>query len=123
MLNTKNIAADIFRQRLLIEGFYTISVTKLEVENYLLQLADTLNLRTYGKPTIFSPASGMGSEENMGYDAFLPLIDSGIALYVWSKKNFMSTVLYTCKGFEPEKALDFTKNFFKINSEIISLSF
>ena len=122
-MNTKNIAPDIFRQRLLIEGFYTIPVTKTEVKNYLLELADTLNLRAYGEPTIFSPDSGMGKEENAGYDAFLPLIDSGIALYVWSKKNFISTVLYTCKGFEPEKALEFTKNFFKINSEMIYLSF
>jgi hypothetical protein len=46
----KNIAPNIFRQRLLIEGFYTIDLNKEILENYLLNLAQHLNLRTYGKP-------------------------------------------------------------------------
>lgn len=119
----KNIAPDIFRQRLLIEGFYSISVSEAEVKGYLLGVASQLNLRAYGEPTIFSPDSGMGKEENSGYDAFLPLIDSGISLYVWSKHKFISTVLYTCKGFDPHSAVNFTKDFFRIEGEIVHLPF
>ena len=54
-------------------------------------------------------------EENQGYDAFVPLIDSGISVYVWSNKKFVSLIIYTCKGFDSQKAVDFTKNFFNID--------
>ena len=87
-MNMKNIAPEIFRQRLLIEGFFTIDVTRELLSQYLLGVAAHLNLRAYGDPTIFSPASGMGKEENQGFDAFLPLIDSGISAYIWSKSKF-----------------------------------
>ncbi len=107
----KNIAPQIVRQRLLIEANYTISVTRENVKNFLLNLAKELDLRTYGAPIIHSP-EGQGKEENQGFDAFVPLIDSGITLYVWSNEKFMSCVLYTCKKFSVEKAVEFTKNFF-----------
>jgi hypothetical protein len=88
-----------------------------------LGLAAHLGLRTYGEPIIFSPASGMGREENAGFDAFVPLIDSGISLYVWSQARFFSTVLYTCKGFDEQAAIDFTRDFFAVASEMVNASF
>jgi len=54
-----------------------------------------------------------GKEENQGYDAFIPLIDSGISLYIWSKKKFFSCVVFTCKDFDEKKAVSHTKAFFK----------
>jgi S-adenosylmethionine decarboxylase len=42
----KNIAPDIFRQRLILEGFYTVGVTKNVIENYLLDIANYLGLKT-----------------------------------------------------------------------------
>ena len=119
----KNIAPEIFRQRLLIEGYYTIDVEEQDVERYLLEIAAHLDLRTYGDPIIFSPAAGMGREENAGFDAFVPLIDSGISLYVWSKAQFFSVVIYTCKGFDEQTAIDFTRNFFTVTGEMVSLAF
>ncbi|MEY4517544.1 MAG: hypothetical protein RLZZ499_143, partial [Cyanobacteriota bacterium] len=53
----KNLAPDIFRQRLLLEGFYTIDISEESLEKYLLTVAQHLELRTYGKPIIFAPAS------------------------------------------------------------------
>ena len=108
----KNIAPQIIRQRLLIEANFTVFVTREEVRNYLLNIAKELDLRTYGEPIIHSP-EGQGKEENQGFDAFIPLIDSGIALYIWTNEKFMSCVLYTCKEFSVEKAVEFTKNFFQ----------
>lgn len=119
----KNIAPEIFRQRLIVEGHYTIEVNKKVIEQYLLGIAAHLDLRTYGDPIIFSPASGMGREENAGFDAFVPLIDSGISLYVWSQASFFSTVLYTCKGFDEQAAIDFTQDFFAVTDELVSASF
>jgi hypothetical protein len=119
----KNIAPDIFRQRLLMEAFYTIYVTRENLSTYLTTLAAHLQLRTYGEPTIFSPASGVGKEENQGFDAFLPLIDSGISAYVWSQSKFLSVVLFTCKCFDETAAIAFTKRYFAVSEEIASKSF
>jgi S-adenosylmethionine decarboxylase len=75
----------------------------------------------YGEPIIFSPG-GDGREENQGFDAFVPLIDSGISLYVWSNARFFSVIIYTCKSFDAQRALDFTKAFFQA-SEVVSQEF
>ena len=119
----KNIAPDIFRKRLIVEGFYSIEVTKQTVTDYLLELAKELELRTYGDPIVFSPSTGMGKDENSGFDAFVPLIDSGISAYIWSKRRFFSVVLYTCKGFDDSKAIDYTRSFFGVTDEIVSKVF
>jgi hypothetical protein len=122
MTNAK-LAPEIFRQRLLIEGYWSITLDEAVVRRFLLEIAAHLNLRTYGDPIVFSPASGMGKEENAGYDAFVPLIDSGISGYFWSKARFFSIVLYTCKEFEEDKAIAFTKAFFETSDEMAIHSF
>jgi S-adenosylmethionine decarboxylase len=108
------IAPNIFRQRLLIEGFYKIEVNEKTIKTYFETITKALGLRMYGKPIIFSPG-GMGRKENQGYDAFAPLIDSGISAYIWSNAKFFSGVIYTCKGFSEKRAISVTKKFFKIN--------
>src|SRR5436190_5735519 len=107
----EDLAPDILRQRLLIEGFFAVEVTEDVIRNYFDGLTSTLNLQTYGAPTIFAPA-GLGRAENQGYDAFVPLIDSGISLYVWSGPRFLSVVAFTCKRFDAEQAVRFTRDFF-----------
>lgn len=106
----QNLAPDIKRQRLLIEGFYERDVDKRVIEKYFRGITEYLWLRMYGEPIIFSPW-GEGKEENQGYDAFVPLIDSGISLYVWSNKQFLSLIIYTCKDFDEQKAIEFTHDF------------
>ncbi|HUY69521.1 MAG TPA: hypothetical protein VMU70_00640 [Candidatus Tyrphobacter sp.] len=108
----KNIAPQILRKRLLIEAKFTINVDEGVIRNYLIGLTKSLKLKIYGAPTIHSP-SGQGKKLNQGYDAFVPLIDSGISLYIWTNEKFLSCVLYTCKDFSTDKALEFTKIFYK----------
>lgn len=118
----KNIAPEIVRQRLLIEGYFTHEITREVLSSFLFGIADQLNLKVYGEPTIFSPA-GMGKEENQGFDAFIPLIDSGISAYVWSKNKFFSVILYTCKNFDTEAAISYTKSYFKVEGELVFMDF
>jgi hypothetical protein len=109
----KNFAPEITRQRLLIEGFYNREVDPEIIKKYFSEVIDRLNLKMYSEPIIYSPA-GAGREENQGYDAFVPLIDSGISLYVWTNKKFLSGIIYTCKFFNASVACDTTKQFFKM---------
>lgn len=106
-----DLAPDIVRQRLLIEGYYSIGVDRARVEQYLVEVASHLELRVYGNPIVHAPG-GAGKDDNQGFDAFIPLIDSGISLYVWSKRQFFATVLFTCKSFNVDAALTFTHTFF-----------
>ena len=106
-----DLAPHIFRQRLLMEGIYTIEMDRATLARYMSGLAAHLDLRAYGEAVIYSPA-GLGKAENQGFDAFLPLIDSGIAAYVWSSARLFSIVLYTCKGFDAARAVDFTRELF-----------
>jgi hypothetical protein len=109
----KNLAPKILRQRLLIEGFYDREVNKETIERYFKKITESLNLKMYGAPIIFSPSEG--NDINQGYDAFVPLIDSGISVYVWSNAKFLSLIIYTCKSFDSKEAVKVTKEFFKIN--------
>jgi S-adenosylmethionine decarboxylase len=119
----RNIAPEIFRQRLLIEGFFAREIDEAAVRDYLLGLAGELELRTYGEPVIFAPGAGTGKAENAGFDAFVPLIDSGISGYFWSDKKFLSVLLYTCKGFDQDRAIAYTRRAFQIPGEIVTHAF
>jgi S-adenosylmethionine/arginine decarboxylase-like enzyme len=111
-MSMKNLAPGIVRQRLLIEGFYNIVVDESAIGNYFKEIAASLDLKIYGEPIIFSPA-GMGKETNQGYDAFVPLVDSGISAYIWTNAKFFSIIIYTCKNFKDKTAIEKTKEFFK----------
>ena len=107
-------APDILRQRLLIEGYYRIGkVDEAKIGEFFKDITSRLSLRVYGEPIIFSPG-GEGREDNQGYDAFIPLIDSGICLYVWTAKKFISAIIYTCKDFDEDAAVKAFTGFFDI---------
>jgi hypothetical protein len=108
----RDLAPDIVRQRLLIEGLYEREISGADVERYLIDVAAHLSLRTYGSPIVHAPG-GAGKDSNEGFDAFIPLIDSGISLYVWSKRRFFAVVLFTCKAIDAGAALGFTRDYFR----------
>ena len=109
----RDLAPDIVRQRQLIEGYFTVEVDEVVIRDYFARLTEALGLRTYDETVIFAPA-GAGRTENEGYDAFVPLIDSGISLYVWSGPKFLSVVIFTCKTFDASVANEVTRDFFGI---------
>ena len=117
----RDLAPEITRQRLLIEGLYNIDVSEEEIKKYFSDIVPILKLRAYGQPIIHSP-EGLGKEGNDGFDAFLPLIDSGISLYVWSNKKFLAIVIFTCKEFDSKSAVDYTCKYFNI-TEVESKEF
>ncbi|MDX1422147.1 MAG: hypothetical protein R3322_03350 [Kiloniellales bacterium] len=119
----KDLAPDVFRQRLLVEGFFGGEMSAERVRACLLGLAEALDLRTYGEPVVFEPASGMGKDENAGFDAFVPLIDSGISAYFWTGPRFFSLLLYTCKGFDQEAAVTWSRELLDARGELVAHGF
>ena len=108
-----NIAPDIFRKRLLVEGYFQSDMAESVLRDYFRRITSELGLRTYGEPIIHK-TSGQGKDLNEGYDAFVPLIDSGIYIAAWIKPRFLSTILYTCGEFDEDRAVATVRDFFKL---------
>ena len=51
----KDLAPDIIRQRLLIEGLFEQKIDEQAVKRYLIEIAARLDLRTYGEPIVHAP--------------------------------------------------------------------
>lgn len=108
-----NIAPEVFRKRLLVEGYFGVEVTEDSLREYFSRITEGLRLRTYGEPIIHK-TSGAGKDANEGFDAFVPLIDSGIYISVWVNPKFLSTIIYTCAEFDEDKAVSLVKEIFRL---------
>jgi hypothetical protein len=108
------LAPEIFRKRLLIEGYYARQELDAQaIREYFVAVTSQLGLRTYGEPIVHQ-TTGQGKATNEGYDAFVPLIDSGIYVCVWSVRRFASVILYTCAEFDESVALEVARRFFDL---------
>lgn len=118
----KNIESRIHRQRLIIEARYSIKIEKENIREYLLGLAKELDMHVYVDEPIIVSATGHGKPIHDGYEGIIFWVESGAVIYTWEKFNFLTVDIYSCKPFDSEKALEFTKNFFKlteVESQII----
>ncbi len=109
-----NIAPEIFRKRLLVEGYFDVEVDEDGLRSYFSRITTELGLRTYSEPIIHH-TSGQGKDINEGFDGFVPLVDSGIYIGVWVKPKFLSTIIYTCGEFDAEKAVSLVKEIFQLS--------
>lgn len=117
----KDLAPQIYRQRLLIEGLYEIDVQVDTVHEFFAALLTGLGVNAAGE-AIVNSSLGQGKPENQGIEAFMPLIESGVALYTWQSSRFISLIIYTCKAFDDERALAIVADFFQL-SQVESKTF
>lgn len=52
-------------------------------------------------------------KKDIGFAGWVPVVESGISLYVYFPTNFISIDVYTCKKFDREKVRKFALNLFK----------
>ena len=109
-----NIAPEIFRKRLLVEGYFGVEMTEESLRDYFVRITAELGLRTYGD-AIIHRTSGAGKDVNEGFDGFVPLVDSGIYIGVWVNPKFLSTIIYTCGEFDADKAVSQVKEIFRLS--------
>lgn len=113
----RNLEKRVFRQRLIIEGRYKIRISEDVLKNYLVKLASELDMTLLTKPLIFSP-NAKKHPVHHGIAGFVAWVSSGSSIYTWDKFKFYTVDIYTCKKFPVEKAVRFTKRFFK-SKEIV----
>lgn len=102
----RDLAPDIYRQRIVIEGYPNAPLKDEEIKEYLKKLSDCLNMTTLIEPvTHRSPLYGEA--------AWIHWETSGAHFYAWdTPRLFFSVDIYTCKPFNPQDAVKFTKQFF-----------
>ena len=112
----KDLAPEIYRKRLVIEGYPNFEINDSHIKEYLLQLSTTCKMITLLEPVTHN-------SEKYGWAGWIHWETSGAHFYGWIKPRlFFSVDIYTCKDFSTEKVVNFTKEFFK-TSEIVYKDF
>jgi hypothetical protein len=105
-----DLAPEIYRQRLVIEGYPTAALTDSQIKDYLSRLSSELDMKQLMEPVTHR-------SDTYGEAAWIHWETSGAHFYSWEQPRlFFSVDIYTCKAFDEQKAIDFTKNFFAIDS-------
>lgn len=102
----REIAKDIFRQRLIIEGETRRQIVPNEIEELLVKLCDDLNMVKLTDPTL-------SFCDEYGWCGHMHWVTSGVHMYTWANRTppFFSIDIYTCKPFSARDAVDTVCNF------------
>ena len=112
----KNLAPQIYRQRLVIEGTVKSVISSSSLKEYLNTLSEKIGMITV-MPAITHRSEAYGEAGWIHWET------SGAHFYAWDDPAlFFSVDIYTCKEFNVETAVDFTKDFFD-PTEIVYKSF
>ena len=108
MSNWKELAPDIFRQRLIIEATTIDHVDAVVMYDYLTGLTEALQMARHSGPNLSHHAS-------YGWCGHMHWVTSGAHMYTWDNKEvpFFTVDIYTCKLFKVEDAVNYTRKFFK----------
>lgn len=112
----RDLAPAIHRQRLVIEGVPETVITAEDIETYLSTLSTELDMDLLLDPVTHC-------SDKYGWAGWVHWESSGAHFYAWEEPQlFFSVDIYTCKAFDPERAVRFTQKFFR-SSEIESGEF
>lgn len=104
----KNLAPDLIRQRLIIEGTTEKIIEPEQIKDYLLKLADIAKMEVTQNPIT-------SSAHKMGWSGWIHWKSSGAHFYSYPTKPPLFTVdTYTCKPFSVERVVEFTKKYFDV---------
>jgi S-adenosylmethionine decarboxylase len=102
----KNLAPTIHRQRQVIEGYPRLPISAKQIRDYLSKLSDLLEMKTLLRPVTHR-------SDKFGWAGWIHWESSGAHFYAWEQPVlFFSVDIYTCKRFNPKKAVRFTKQYF-----------
>ncbi len=102
-----DLAPDILRQRLVIEGLVTEPISARQIEAYLSQLSEVLEMTTLLHPVTHQ-------SDTYGWAGWIHWETSGAHFYAWDQPRlFFSVDIYTCKAFSSARAVAFTRDFFR----------
>ncbi len=102
----KNLAPNLVRQRVIIEGTTEKIIEPEQIKMYLIALAEVTKMEVLEAPEAHSA-------HDMGYGGWIHWKSSGAAFYSYPTNPPLFTVdCYTCKPFSVKEAAEFTKKYF-----------
>ena len=102
-----NLAPGLVRQRVIIEGTSREIVKPDDMRKFLLDLADIADMEVLSGPYAYSA-------HEAGFGGWIHWKSSGAHIYSYPTNPPLFTVdVYTCKPFEPQRIVEFTKEHFK----------
>ena len=102
----RDLAPEIYRQRLVVEGYPAQPITPEEITNYLTALSKVMAMHVIQEPI----TSFCGQ---FGWAGWIHWSTSGAHFYAWDQPiRFFSVDAYTCKAFSAERVVEFTRAYF-----------
>ena len=112
----KDLAPQILRQRLVVEGYPKKPITDSDIKDYLSKLSDVTEMTTLIEPVTHC-------SDRYGWAGWIHWETSGAHFYAWEQPLlFFSVDIYTCKAFDSQTVIDFTKEYFDA-SEVTAKAF
>jgi hypothetical protein len=112
----RNLAPEIVRQRLVIEGIPARPVDDTQIRAYLSTLSREVDMVQLIEPVTHR-------SDLYGWAGWIHWETSGAHFYAWERPRlFFSVDLYTCKAFDPDVAVAFTADFFAAGT-VVAKSF
>ena len=112
----RDLAPQILRQRLVVEGTCDEPIGALQIRQYLNRLAVVCAMRPLTRPVTHR-------SERFGWAGWTHWETSGAHFYAWEQPLlFFSVDIYTCKAFDPDRVIDFTAQYFDTHN-IVGRSF
>jgi hypothetical protein len=106
----RDLAPQILRQRLVVEGTCGEPIDALQIRQYLNRLATVCDMRALTRPVTHR-------SERYGWAGWVHWETSGAHFYAWDQPVlFFSVDVYTCKAFDPDRVIDFTAEYFDTNN-------
>ena len=101
-----DLAPEIHRQRLVIEGTCGVPIGDVTIRCYLSELSVVCGMRTIMEPVTHR-------SDQFGWAGWIHWETSGAHFYAWEQPRlFFSVDIYTCKAFDAMVAVEFTRDFF-----------
>lgn len=102
-----DLAPEIYRQRLVIEGYPAAVIDDEQIKSYLSQLSKKIDMIDLIEPVTHK-------SDIYGWAGWIHWETSGAHFYAWEQpKLFFSVDIYTCKKFDVMAAVEFTEQFFE----------
>jgi S-adenosylmethionine decarboxylase len=101
----RDLAPEIVRQRLVIEGVPARPVSDAQIRTYLAALSRELDMVQLIEPVTHR-------SDRYGWAGWIHWETSGAHFYAWEQPRlFFSVDVYTCKAFDVDTAVSFTRRF------------
>ncbi|MGY2083225.1 S-adenosylmethionine decarboxylase [Blastococcus sp. SYSU DS0539] len=112
----RDLAPEIVRQRLVIEGVPARPVDDAQIRAYLSALSREVEMVQLIEPVTHR-------SDLYGWAGWIHWETSGAHFYAWEQPRlFFSVDIYTCKAFDPDVAVAFTTDFFAART-VVAKSF